>query len=271
MAGDTGAAAISIGVASAGAGVVEDSAIAREHRGRRRACGGAGRARGGGGRRLDRNRLAGRGESGDSRARNPAPSSGPSTRPSIRTVGGRSRSRGSKHEARGRPAEAVRRSSPARRDRVGSEGRRPGRPCGVRSTAGSRRRLGLAVGAGREGCVGPGRSASKPAPTSGAGAPGRSQPRSAGEAATAVTRSVPPISRAATRSAALTPAFGSLLAAAVKETRSPTASAQGAVVAQSHFTRDRRWPRRTREHPDLGHHARGRVAARTAPLIRAYG
>jgi hypothetical protein len=37
-----------------------------------------------------------------------------------------------------------------------------------------------------------------------------------------------------------------LLAEAVNEIRRPVASAQGAVVAQIHFTRDRRYGRRTR-------------------------
>jgi hypothetical protein len=40
----------------------------------------------------------------------------------------------------------------------------------------------------------------------------------------------------ALRGAKLTPDCGSLLAEAVKETSNPAASAQGAVVAQIHFT-----------------------------------
>jgi hypothetical protein len=50
----------------------------------------------------------------------------------------------------------------------------------------------------------------------------------------------------ALRGAKLTPECRSLLAEAVNEIRRPVASAQGAVVAQIHFTRDRRYGRRTR-------------------------
>src|SRR3954451_15825688 len=50
----------------------------------------------------------------------------------------------------------------------------------------------------------------------------------------------------ALRGAKLTPEYKSLLADAVNEMRSPVASAQGATVAQIHFTRDRRYRRRTR-------------------------
>jgi hypothetical protein len=50
----------------------------------------------------------------------------------------------------------------------------------------------------------------------------------------------------ALRGVKLTPEWRSLLADAVNEISNPVASAQGAVVAQIHFTRDRRYGRRTR-------------------------
>ena len=50
----------------------------------------------------------------------------------------------------------------------------------------------------------------------------------------------------ALRGEKLTPECRSLLAEAVNEISNPVASAQGAVVAQIHFTRDRRYGSRTR-------------------------
>src|SRR5687767_7861378 len=55
--------------------------------------------------------------------------------------------------------------------------------------------------------------------------------------------------RAAPRPAALTPARGSLPAAAVNEIRRPPAIAQGATVAQIHLIRERRDRSRTLPHP----------------------
>ena len=50
----------------------------------------------------------------------------------------------------------------------------------------------------------------------------------------------------ALRGEKLTPECRSLLAEAVNEISNPVASAQGAAVAQIHFTRDRRYGSRTR-------------------------
>src|SRR5215218_5904389 len=60
------------------------------------------------------------------------------------------------------------------------------------------------------------------------------------------TRDVRTREAAALRGAKLTPVCGSLLAEAVNEISRPVASAQGAVVAQIHLTRDRRFRSRTR-------------------------
>src|SRR3712207_4449485 len=72
-----------------------------------------------------------------------------------------------------------------------------------------------------------------------------SRPRASRSAAAAGTREAPTRAAAALRGAKLTPVCGSLLAEAVNEIRRPVASAQGAVGAQIHRTRDRRFRSRT--------------------------
>ena len=90
---------------------------------------------------------------------------------------------------------------------------------------------------------------SKPRPAWSAGRP-RGVAKARLEAPTGGTSAAPSASLdAALRPAALIPARGSLFAAAVNETSTPPASAQGAAVAQIHLIRERRERKRTARLP----------------------